>query len=71
MEELLVSDAQEGQEPDSPPQLYGDTAEVAELEPGRVGSRYEQVYHGPVTPVQQVSPYPETMLVSHQTSHCQ
>ena len=60
MEELLVSDAQEGQEPDSPPQLYGDSAEMAELEPGCVGASYEQVDHGPITPMQQVSPYPGT-----------
>ena len=29
---------------------------MPEVEPGRVGARYEQIYHGPVTSVQHVSP---------------
>ena len=66
MEELLVGDAQESQQPDSPPQLYWHSTEVSQLEPGGVGPSYEQVYHGSVTSVQQVSPYPD--MIGVQTS---
>ena len=68
MEELLVDDAGEGEEPDGPAELHRPALQVAQLQPGCVAPCYKQVDHGPVTSVQQVSPTPETVFITKQKS---